>query len=152
MAVKINQKTANIGTSTMIVIFTVLCLVTFSVLSLGSARNDSLLSKRNAEAVKAFYAADSAAEDFYMMVDRTLKNSKGITPWQVQEEVSEALSEFYYAEFDTIYTEFPMPAGQALYIELIPNWEDRTLSIQTWQVYNTEDYEIDQSMQVWSGE
>ena len=40
------RRKANIGSSTLIVIFIVLCLATFSLLSLGNAKSDSLLSDR----------------------------------------------------------------------------------------------------------
>lgn len=46
------RRNAGIGSSSLIVIFIVLCLTTFGLLSLGNAKNDALLSERNAEAVQ----------------------------------------------------------------------------------------------------
>ena len=45
---------ANIGSASLILIFIVLCLGTFGLLSLTSAKNDLDLAERNAAAVSGF--------------------------------------------------------------------------------------------------
>ena len=42
-------------------------------------------------------------------------------------------------------------AGQALRVELALDWEQKTYQVLSWKVYHQEDYEIDQSIPVWSG-
>ena len=44
-----------------------------------------------------------------------------------------------------------MNAGQALRVELALDWEQKTYQVLSWKVYHQEDYEIDQSIPVWSG-
>lgn len=51
----------SIGASSILVIFVLLCLVTFAVLSLVSARADKALGDKNTEHLKAYYAAETAA-------------------------------------------------------------------------------------------
>ena len=51
-----------VGGSSLLVIFAVLCLTVFALLSLGTVQADTRLSDASAEAVQAYYAADSAAE------------------------------------------------------------------------------------------
>ena len=53
----------NIGSSSLLVIFLVLCLVTFATLSLSSARSDYNISRRLAERKTESYAASSQAEE-----------------------------------------------------------------------------------------
>lgn len=53
----------NIGASSILVVFILLCLVTFSVLSLVSANADLKLSKRVAEHTREYYDATSEAEE-----------------------------------------------------------------------------------------
>ena len=54
---------APVGGSSLLVIFAVLCLAVFAVLSLSSVRAEGRLSTASAEAVRAYYAADCEAEE-----------------------------------------------------------------------------------------
>lgn len=49
----------NIGLTSLILIFIILCLATFSLLSLSSARGDQSLAVRSAKAVTEYYRADA---------------------------------------------------------------------------------------------
>ena len=69
------RRKANIGSSSLILIFIVLCLATFGLLSLGNARGDELLSVRNAAAVKEYYRADGVGEEFVQTVDQAFKRA-----------------------------------------------------------------------------
>ena len=66
------RRKANIGSSSLILIFIVLCLATFGLLSLGNAKSDELLSVRNAVAVKDYYQADGLGQEFVRQVDQAL--------------------------------------------------------------------------------
>ncbi len=146
------RKKANIGSSSLILIFIVLCLATFGLLSLGNAKSDELLSVRNAMAVKDYYRADALGEEFVRTVDQALiqagteKDSE-----QMKAKVLALAGDYYQKETDHFLTDIPMNAGQALRIELGVDWEERTLEILAWKVYIQEVYEIDQSIKVWSG-
>ena len=52
----------SIGSSSILVIFVVLCLTTFATLSLVSARADDKLSQKTADAAVSYYALDAAGE------------------------------------------------------------------------------------------
>ncbi|WP_425756487.1 hypothetical protein ACPW7J_03095 [Ihubacter sp. rT4E-8] len=51
-----------VGGATLLVIFAVLCLTVFSLLSLTTVRADSRLSEASAQAVSDYYAADCEAQ------------------------------------------------------------------------------------------
>ena len=57
-----NQTYISIGISSIIFIFIILCLSVFALLSVNSARQSYDSVMRNAEAVTAYYAADSQAQ------------------------------------------------------------------------------------------
>lgn len=61
-----------IGASSILVIFVLLCLVTFAVLSLVSARADKALSDKNTAHLKAYYAAETTAYQKLAEVDTLL--------------------------------------------------------------------------------
>ena len=125
------RRKANIGSSSLILIFIVLCLVTFSVLSLGNAKREDALSRRS---------ADSAGEAFLQLADQALlKGDK------------DSLMPYLQSASGTYCTDVAMNAGQALRVELALDWEQKTYQVLSWKVYHQEDYEIDQSIPVWSG-
>ena len=62
----------NIGSSLLLVIFLVLCLVTFATLSLSSARSDYSFSSRAAQRRTDYYQACNVAEDALAQVDAIL--------------------------------------------------------------------------------
>lgn len=59
---KAKTPAANIGSSLLLVIFLILCLVMFATLSVTTARSNYLLSQREAERVTAKTAADNASQ------------------------------------------------------------------------------------------
>ena len=70
------RKQANIGTTSLILIFVILCLSTFGLLSLSSAKGDLSLAEKNAKAVQAYYEADAAGETFVQMVHQVFREAK----------------------------------------------------------------------------
>ena len=62
----------NIGSSSLLVIFLVLCLATFAILTLSSARSDHSFSERLAEHKKTYYEASAKAETVTAGIDEIL--------------------------------------------------------------------------------
>ncbi len=147
------RRSAHIGTSLLIVVFIVLCLATFGLLSLGSARSDLELAERNVAAVQEYYRADSLGTSFYLAVDQAIADAAAEHSGKsaAKEAAIAGMSEYYDAEADVFCTNIPMESGLGLRIELQPHWEHGTCRVKTWKVYHEEDYEIDQGMQVWNG-
>lgn len=145
------KRRANIGSSSLILIFIVLCLATFGLLSLGNAKGDELLSVRNAAAIKEYYRADGLGEEFVQMVSQALLEADKDDSAAVKEQVLSKLGDYYQEDSECFLTDISMNAGQALRVELEADWQKRTIKVKSWKVYIREDYEIDQSVHVWSG-
>lgn len=143
---------ANIGSSSLILIFIVMCLVTFGMLSLTSAKSDLSLANRNADAVTEYYRADTEGEAFYRMVAGEVKTAcaNGTGHEERLAMLEKALGEYY--RDGVAVTEVAMERAQALHIELEPDLNgEGSVRVVKWNVIQTEDYEIDNSMPVWSG-
>lgn len=146
------RRKINIGTTSLILIFIVLCLSTFGLLSLSNARGDWSLADKNAGAVRGYYEADAKGEAFVRMVDQILQDLKGngLAGADRETVLRKELGQYYQTD-GSVQTDISMDFGQALHIELEVN-EDASYRIRSWNVYNTEDYEIDNSIPVWTGE
>lgn len=145
---------ASIGTPTLILIFMILCLVTFGMLSLTTAKSEWNLAQRNADSVTEYYRADKEGEAFYQMVFQAVEDAqKEDGDLEVfQNTLSRELGDYYDFETGTISTQIPMKRSQSLSIKLSP-MPDKPgkVGISRWKVIQTEDYEIDHSLPVWKG-
>ena len=67
------NKTIHIGFSTILMVFTMLCLVTFATLSLLTANADYRLSKKVAAKTEDYYEADLLAREYLLQIDEALE-------------------------------------------------------------------------------
>lgn len=67
------NKTIHIGFSTILMVFTMLCLVTFATLSLLTANADYRLSKKVAAKTEDYYEADLLAREYLLQMDEALE-------------------------------------------------------------------------------
>ena len=83
MAVKDKQQSyfVSIGSSSLLVIFLVLCLVTFAILSLSGARSDYMFSEKLADHRKLYYEASARAEEIVDEIDRILSETVADNVW-----------------------------------------------------------------------
>ncbi|EXG85727.1 hypothetical protein SAMN05443270_3823 [Lacrimispora sphenoides] len=154
MAKQENGYRANIGSPSLILIFIVMCLITFGMLSLSTAKSERNLAERNASAVTEYYRADGEGEAFYQMVlNKAAKvREKSQDPQERKQLLSRELGDVYEPDKGTVTVNIPMERSQALSIELVflPEGEE-DIQISKWKVIQTEDFEIDHSMPVWTG-
>lgn len=149
-----------IGITSLILIFTVLCLVIFAALSLSSAAADHKLAVKNAENLQAFYEADRKTELRLKEIDQFLAEAK------TESEKGEAafgdiLSRQFQEEYDekhhVLSFSVPISTEQSINIrlqlkqahEILNDRENYT--VQRWTVHNEKDYDIDDTMNVWDG-
>ena len=154
MAEKSSRNKVSIGASSLILIFIVLCMATFGLLSLSSAQGDLKLARRNADAVKGYYEADNKGQQWLKDVDGVLMEEmgKGQDSAQCSLEIKDRLGDLYDRETGLISTDIPMDRGRSLRIELVLMCGEKRYEVKSWYVYHSEEYEIDTSMPVWGGE
>ena len=120
-----------VGGSSLLVIFTVLCLTVFAVLSLSSVQADGRLSKASAESVQAYYAADCEAEEILAQL------RAGIVPAGVTVQGNRYLYECEVSE------------TQKLVVEAEVTGE--TYRVLRWQTESTVQWKEEDELQVWDG-
>lgn len=139
----------NIGTASIILIFIILCLSVFSLLSLSDGKSALVFAERHAASVTAYYQTDSKGQRFIQDVSELLQT--GSSAEDALEAASAALpegTETRIGESGSLICEIPMTAGQALRIEL----DAAGGSVLACYVYNKEDYAIDNRLPVWVDE
>ena len=164
----------NIGSSSLLIVFLVLCLTTFAILSLSSAQSDYSFSKRSAEHKTEYYEASSRAEMILGEIDQILaETAEQINAAQknaVQEKADSELASFELAaaarldgkEIDNIplsctgteegtVISYQVPSGakQALNVSLLitnDSEHENYYKIQAWQLISTSDWNADNSL------
>ncbi len=152
---KKNQSFVQAGLPSLLVIFIVLSLVTFAVLSYVSARRDYSLSDKTANRTQQYYEADLNARKELSSIDTQLID--------IYRQLSEKEETLFLEECRRTFPDmsgnllaFQLPYGdsQALLVELevqLPqSEEDVPYQITKWQVITTADWNADDSLPVFT--
>lgn len=121
-----------IGASSLLVIFAVLCLTVFALLSVSTVNAHERLQDGAAKAVIGYYQADCMAESILARL-RAGESLDGV-------EQENGVCSYACAISDT----------QALVVEVKLDGEDYT--VLRWQAVSTADWSADDKILVWSGE
>lgn len=128
---KKSETPAAVGGISLLVIFVVLCLTVFAVLSLSSVRAEGRLSEASAESVQAYYKADCEAEEMLAQL------RAGIVP------------EGVVAEGNRYRYECAVSDNQKLVVEAEVTGE--CYRILRWQTEATETWQTEDEFHVWDG-
>lgn len=124
----------NIGSASILLVFVILCLVSFAVLSIVSANADSKLSTRVLERTTAYYTACNQAEQSLAGMDHTLRH--------IYESSDSEEAYFASVGHGKSYV-IPISDLQSLQVTieiLYPGTaEDSFYKITAWQVLNTDE-------------
>ena len=131
--------TVSIGLPSILLIFVVLCLVAFGVLSLVSANADQKLSQKVLDRSAAYYEACNHAEEMLCDVDKRLhaayQNSHDTDEYVKM--ISEIPDHFMYPVSDIQYLDvilsYPLPTSDA----------EALYEILSWKVVTREDLDYD---------
>ena len=155
MKKKTSRPLLTTGTSTLLLIFVSLCLLTFAVLSLLSARADRNLSRKTAERTSAYYEAYNQAEDRLGETDQMLEKL-----WQEAagekayfQAVREAFEDMDFDEENhTLSFSVPLTDTQVLAITLklqTPEPGSTFYTITSWKTVNTAGWTADTRQNVY---
>ena len=145
--------TINIGSSSMLVVFIILCLVTFSVLSVASANNDRKYSEKIADRTTAYYEASNKAEELLSQIDDKLKQVYEQYNAGYLSQVPDVLTSIDgidTSDFPSVSFSVPINDTQTLSVSLliqIPEKEGDTFyTVTSWKEISTEVWNGDEPM------
>lgn len=134
----------NIGMSSILLIFVVLCLISFSILSIASANADKKLSQKILNRSIAYYNACNQAEE-------TLKNIDSELAKAYTDSTDEESYLTFVSSYENTY-EFPISDLQSLQVRL--NYIYPTTAYQScyeiasWKVVTSQELEYDEQLHV----
>lgn len=120
-----------VGAASLLVIFAVLCLTVFALLSLSTVKANRRLSDSACAAVESYYTADTRAEEILARL------RAGELPEGVQQN-------------GDIYSyDCPISDSQTLAVQL--RIQNGNYEILRWQAVSTADWQANDSLPVWDG-
>ena len=131
MKKKQRSQVSIVGGSSLLVIFSVLCVAIFALMSLTAATGDTRLNDRSLQSVRGFYEADSAAEEILALL------RQGVVPEGVR------LADGVYCY------ECPISETQRLLVEVMVDGTE--YEILRWQAGSSVDWVPDDHIKVWDG-
>lgn len=120
-----------VGGSSLLVIFAVLCLTVFALLSLSTVEADRRLAETAAASVQAYYEADCRAEEILAR----------LRSGQRPEGVSCEGNEYWYT--------CPISDTQSLQVRV--RLEGTEWTVLQWQAVSTVEWEADLGLDLWDG-
>ena len=145
---------SSIGITSLVLIFVMLCLLTFSVLSLVTARADLRLSQKNAERTSAYYDAENRANDVLLSVISCIEEYKDSPDasvfYQKLRERLDGQNGILFTGADSLEYEVLLDKEQLLSVSLEISWErcdggSRCRSL-AWNTVSTHEWESDGSL------
>ena len=124
------------GAVSLVMIFCILCLVIFSVLTLATADRESRLSEMTARNTEEYYQADRDAT----VIAAALRNGSPI-PADIDVEIT--------WEGDT--ASFLLPIGDSLALDVALTVRGGAYEILRWQTVYTGSWEPDEFLNLWNG-
>lgn len=133
----------NVGSSSLLIIFVVVCLVSFAALSIVSANSDYKLTKRMAQRATDYYSACNSAYRALADIDRTLLSIY---------ETSGSEEEFYAQTGYTKSFAYPVSDIQSLRVVIEIHYPENSgaarYTITEWRLITTGTLEYDESLPV----
>ena len=147
----------SIGISSIVLIFLILCLAVFSLLSLSDAKTALSFSERHTDAVRIYYAADAQAQTFIRDYRKALAAGAALSSVSQEsasaaaQTAAQALPEgnaVSVSEDGVVHCDVPLANGQTLRMELDASGSE----LLSYYVFNSTEYVIDTRMPVFGSD
>lgn len=138
----------NIGSASIIMVFSVLCLTVFAVLSLITANSEYKLAVKSTDVIKNYYAADNAATEKLAVLKDTFDDGDFAAVQTKATElgiICESAGEDVTLSFEEKVTD-----TQALSVKA--TYTSGDFRIDEWKLISTDEWNADAGFELWDGE
>lgn len=150
------QKNAGIGVGyiTVMIIFAILCLTVFAVLSFRAAGSNDALNDRAGNYLKDYYAADMSAKETLSRLDEIAEELKGSAffaeSFEEEAESIESVSVKSLPNGCNVEYSVGINDRQSIFVS-ITFFENGEFEINEWKSITNDTFEDDPGLNVWDG-
>jgi len=149
----------NVGGSSLLAVFVLLCLTTFAALTMASAGADFRLTQRAMQASTEYYAADSEAEEVLALIHAVLYNVSAypVTRGYIADAIRQLDRDVYfyptYPGMALISYSIPLNRSGMLVVELEVEYTAARFNIVRWSLeHEPPDVTLDSgTLTLWQG-
>jgi len=135
-----------VGSASIVLVFAVLCLTIFSLISLSAATGDKALVDAEAEMVQAYYRADTQAE---IILDAILR----MAPLIPAQHDGVAIASKWQDDGSYAIIEYACTVTQRKELGVVLKLHrDGSCDIQRWSMQDYVEWTYDPSLPIWQGE
>ena len=134
-----------VGSVSVILIFSILCLTIFSLITLSISRNNSALADARADLVVSYYEADAKSELIVAHIKESIE-----TDGKFPTKVGDTTIELNFDDdlgIETAVFIYPISDEKELYVRVA--MDGNKLRVLNWQMLNIGEWEFDGSLGVW---
>ena len=132
-----------VGSASIVLVFAVLCLTVFSLITLIVANNDKALVDAQSKLVVGYYGADTLAEYIVAEVVQAETIPASVRGIDIHTELDIA------SGTEIAYFFCPISEQKELYVRLAIH--ENTYDILSWRMWDTDDWVFDDGLDVWEG-
>lgn len=151
-----------VGLSSLFMMFVILCLTAFGILSFSAAKSDWDLTQKHVQSVQAYYAADSKAQQVLSGIDARLYRLLQENPAVNETELARHLNGTVIDDVSLSLTEdssgskiaFSVPAGsvQEIQVEIQPITGPEHYRVLSYRLAASNEWNgADQPLELWQG-
>jgi len=132
-----------VGSASIVLVFAVLCLTIFALITFVVAGNERALVDAKVSLVSGYYEADALAELVLfdiLAADSVPDSSHGVNIYTGRDEELGIDTVYFYCDISSI---------KSLYVNLA--LRDDSFDILSWSMRDTDEWVFDDSLNVWSG-
>jgi len=133
-----------VGSASIVLMFAVLCLTVFSLITFVVASNEKNLIEAKVDLVTGYYEADALADLILadiLAADNIPSTIRGVPVATGWDNELGAETVYFFCHINDI---------KALYVSLAIS--DGSYDILSWRMYDIDDWEYDDSLNIWTGE
>ena len=142
-----NKGGIGVGSASIVLVFAVLCLTVFTLITFIVARNDKALVDAEARLVTNYYSADTLASQ--VLTDIMLSGGELPEP-PVVRGIYVNVMDHYDPEYETVYFICHVSTVKALHVKA-DVYEDR-YEVTSWKLLDTDEWIYDDSLPVWGSD
>jgi len=139
-----NRSGIGVGSASVILVFAILCLTVFSLITFVVALNEKNLVEVQTDLVTGYYEADALAELILadiLTADTVPATIRGVNIYTGWDDELGVETTYYFCHISDI---------KALYVNLAVS--GGSFDILSWRMYDTDSWEYDGSLNLWTGD
>jgi len=148
---KQNVRGVGVGTVSLVLIFAVLCLTVFAVLTLSTANAEKTMANRTADFITSYYNADTNATIITAHILESYRSGNFPEEGDIDASFFGVPLTAKQNDSDILYVSFIYKVNDVLNLSVKLRLSEEREMVLEWRLVSSLDWEVDDTLPVWDG-